>query len=60
MPEPQVGGLSGGGTGCTEPSGLVVWGGTVMGEVDVGEREEEEGGGIAGWREVCPCVNASL
>ena len=31
-----------------------------MGEVDVGEREEEEGGGIAGWREVCPCVNASL
>lgn len=58
MPEPPVGGLSGGGTGCTEPSGLVVWGGTVTGRgwgvaggvggVDVGEREEEEEGGIAG------------
>ena len=60
MPEPPVGGLSRGGTGCTEPSGLVVWGGTVSGEVDVREGEEEEGGGIIGWREVCPCVNATL
>ena len=42
MPEPPVGGLSRGGTGCTEPSGLVVWGGTVSGEVDVREGEEEE------------------
>ena len=60
MPEPPVGGLSRGGTGCTEPSGLVVWGGTVSGEVDVREGEEEEGGGITGWREVCLCVNATL
>ena len=46
--------------GAAEPSGLVVWGGRVRGEVNVGEREEEDGGGIAGWREVFPCVNASL